>query len=37
MNHEFFEGINWEDLERKKIPSPYKPQLDNIYDVKYFS
>lgn len=34
--HPWFECINWEAIEQKKIPPPYKPQLDSGSDVKHF-
>lgn len=36
MSHKFFQDINWNDVLNKKLPSPFKPALDNKEDVKYF-
>jgi len=27
MKHEFFKGINWEDLYKKNVTPPYVPRL----------
>ena len=35
-NHKYFEEINWDDLEKKKIPAPFIPDLDSSTDLKYF-
>ncbi|KAL1483314.1 hypothetical protein MTO96_033274 [Rhipicephalus appendiculatus] len=32
--HDFFNPINWQDLEAKRIPPPYKPSLSGIMDMK---
>ncbi|XP_059614945.1 RAC serine/threonine-protein kinase [Phlebotomus argentipes] len=34
--HPFFASINWTDLEQKKIPPPFKPQVTNDTDTRYF-
>jgi len=34
--HEFFQNINWTDLDLKKIPPPFKPAVSGIMDTKYF-
>ncbi|GFQ92200.1 hypothetical protein TNCT_107221 [Trichonephila clavata] len=34
--HQFFEGINWDDLLAKKVVPPYVPQLTSNEDVCYF-
>ena len=34
--HKYFEDINWDDLENKKIQAPFVPDLDNSTDLKYF-
>lgn len=26
-NHRWFEGLDWEDLKKKKLPVPYKPTV----------
>jgi len=36
-SHEFFEGINWDDLLAKKVPVPFLPKVtDEIGDTRYF-
>jgi protein-serine/threonine kinase len=34
--HPWFECIDWEALAEKKVPPPYKPQLDLPTDTKHF-
>ena len=34
--HQFFASINWSDLEKKRIVPPYKPQVSNATDTRYF-
>ncbi|CAG9840123.1 unnamed protein product [Diabrotica balteata] len=36
MAHPFFSSINWRDLELKKIPPPFKPQVISDIDTRYF-
>jgi serine/threonine protein kinase len=38
MNHPFLEEIDFEMLEKKAIPAPYRPQLSpgNPFDVSFF-
>ncbi|KAF5294018.1 hypothetical protein FQA39_LY13572 [Lamprigera yunnana] len=36
MVHPFFTCINWRDLEQKKIPPPFKPQVTSDIDTRYF-
>ncbi|GLH15517.1 RAC serine/threonine-protein kinase [Gryllus bimaculatus] len=36
MAHPFFSCINWTDLEQKKIPPPFKPQVTSDTDTRYF-
>lgn len=36
MAHPFFGSINWRDLELKKIPPPFKPQVTSDTDTRYF-
>ncbi|XP_076275797.1 atypical protein kinase C-like isoform X2 [Rhynchophorus ferrugineus] len=35
-NHQFFKTIDWELLEHKQIPPPYKPRLDSDRDLTNF-
>lgn len=32
----FFDGLRWKDLEKKKIPAPFVPRLENDFDVSNF-
>ena len=34
--HAFFAPINWEALERRKIPSPYRPKVKDEMDTSNF-
>ena len=34
--HPWFECINWQAILDKKVPPPYKPQLDHANDTKHF-
>ncbi|XP_063229979.1 RAC serine/threonine-protein kinase [Bacillus rossius redtenbacheri] len=36
MAHPFFSSINWTDLQLKKIPPPFKPQVTSDTDTRYF-
>lgn len=36
-NHPLFKDVDWEKLERKKIPSRYVPTINGLYDVQNFS
>ncbi|XP_046967715.1 RAC serine/threonine-protein kinase isoform X1 [Vanessa cardui] len=36
QTHPFFAAINWADLVAKKIPPPFKPQVDSDTDTRYF-
>lgn len=36
MAHPFFASINWKDLENKKITPPFRPQVLNDTDTRYF-
>ena len=35
-NHPFFQGIDWDLLEAKKIKPPFIPKLKNDTDLRYF-
>ncbi|XP_066259766.1 atypical protein kinase C-like [Euwallacea similis] len=35
-SHQFFRNIDWELLEQKRIPPPYKPRLDSDRDMANF-
>lgn len=32
-----FQGLNWDDLAKKKIPAPVKPTIQDDLDVSNFS
>ena len=34
--HQFFEGINWDEIWNKQIIPPFKPELNDELDLKYF-
>ncbi|CAH0755523.1 unnamed protein product [Diatraea saccharalis] len=36
MHHPFFAAINWTDLVAKRIPPPFKPQVESDTDTRYF-
>ncbi len=36
-SHPFFEGIKWDDLLKKKIPAPFKPNICNELDTTNFA
>jgi len=33
-NHPWLKNFQWEDLENKKIPSPFIPPLEDNFDTK---
>lgn len=35
-SHSFFSKIDWTAIEQKRVPPPFKPQLTESDDVKYF-
>ena len=35
--HPFFAGIDWEALERKEVPPPWKPCVHGETDTTYFN
>jgi len=36
MNHQYFNGINWDDLYHKRVPAPYKPAISREEDTPNF-
>ncbi|XP_065163498.1 atypical protein kinase C isoform X2 [Atheta coriaria] len=36
QGHQFFKSIDWELLEQKQVPPPYKPRLDSDRDLANF-
>ncbi|KAI5302171.1 hypothetical protein KEM56_000960 [Ascosphaera pollenicola] len=36
MAHPFFNDIDWEALEQKNVPPPFKPKLSSEMDTSYF-
>lgn len=36
MAHPFFNDIDWEALEQKNVPPPFKPKLSSELDTSYF-
>ncbi len=34
--HRFFARINWDDLEKRKLPAPMKPKIRNPLDTSNF-
>ena len=36
MNHSYFNGINWDDLYHKRVPTPYKPTISSEEDTSNF-
>jgi ribosomal protein S6 kinase alpha-5 len=36
-SHQFFDGINWDDLAKKKVPAPFKPNIINELDTSNFA
>ena len=37
IKHEFFRGIKWDEIERKKVEPPFRPNIDNNNFFKYFN
>jgi hypothetical protein len=35
-DHEFFVGVDWEDMKNLKITPPFIPVIDNLKDLRYF-
>ena len=35
--HDYFKGINWEDVYKKQIKPPFVPHITNEYDLSNFS
>ncbi|MCJ1393828.1 Serine/threonine kinase [Xylographa bjoerkii] len=36
MDHEYFKGINWEDLFHKRVPAPFIPAIKGKEDISNF-
>uniref|UniRef100_A0A1A9V6B3 non-specific serine/threonine protein kinase n=1 Tax=Glossina austeni TaxID=7395 RepID=A0A1A9V6B3_GLOAU len=36
-SHPFFHGINWNDLQNKRVKAPLQPQLSSEEDTRHFS
>ncbi|KAK9883124.1 hypothetical protein WA026_001320 [Henosepilachna vigintioctopunctata] len=36
MSHQFFKSIEWESLEQRRVPPPYKPRLESERDLANF-
>ena len=36
-NHKYFDGINWEELEKKEVEPPFVPVFNSEIDLKYFN
>ncbi|XP_028858368.1 RAC-alpha serine/threonine-protein kinase-like isoform X3 [Denticeps clupeoides] len=36
MQHAFFAGIEWQDVYKKKLAPPFKPQVTSETDTRYF-
>ena len=34
--HKFFRGVDWDDVQNKRIEVPWVPIVDNEKDVKWF-
>jgi len=34
--HEFFRGVDWQKLAKKQLKPPFKPNVSNVKDLKYF-
>ncbi|XP_061595303.1 RAC-beta serine/threonine-protein kinase-like [Cololabis saira] len=34
--HKFFTSISWTDVEQRKLPPPFKPQVSSETDTRYF-
>jgi hypothetical protein len=32
-NHPFFKGVNWQDIENKKLEPSYKPEIQDHSDL----
>jgi serum/glucocorticoid-regulated kinase 2 len=35
-HHPFFDEINWDQMMKKKMITPYKPLLESKFDTKHF-
>lgn len=36
MNHAYFNGVNWDDLYNRRVPTPYKPIIAHEKDTSNF-
>jgi len=36
LKHKWFSSFSWDDLEKLKIPAPYKPTMKDEQDVSNF-
>jgi len=36
MRHDFYLGVNWDELMLRKTPTPYKPVLKDPTDTSHF-
>ena len=35
-NHPYFDGVDWDEANNKKLTPPFIPKIDNENDTKYF-
>lgn len=33
--HKFFEGIDWKELQKRNVETPFKPTLTGPHDLRY--
>ena len=36
MNHEFYQGVDWDKLMQRNLQTPYKPVIKHASDVSHF-
>ena len=36
MTHAFFRNVNWDDIQNKRVPAPFLPQIKNATDTSNF-